>query len=389
MPSQAAFISPAVLRWARVRARLSIEALASKAHVKKEKIAAWESGSERPTMRHAEHVAATLYIPFGFLFLPEPPVEGVPLPDFRRPRGSSEANAPSPELIDIINDVIVKQQWYREFLLDEGQRPFGYVGSFKVTDSPITIAADIRKILGLTAKIQEECTTWSDFSRALVKLCESAGVLVLKSGIVGGNPHRKLSVDEFRGFTISDPIAPFVFINGSDTRAAQIFTLCHELAHVWINASGISDERMDQPVLRKESRIEWLCDQVAAEALVPANQFTWESDRDIETNLAVLSKRFRVSSLVILRRALDLGLIRKDAFIEAYRLRETQYKFQEEQQSGGGNFFPTLLSRNSNTFTRAVVGAVGERKALFREAAQLLNVKVPTINKVAQYIESA
>ena len=387
MAKQVAFITPSVLQWARLRARLSVEALADKAHVRKAKIIAWESGGERPTMRQAEHVAAALHVPFGYLFLPQPPTETVPLPDFRRTVGGRTAE-PSPDLIDVMNDVIVKQQWYREFLLEEGQGALPFVGKFKATDSPDPIAADIRKIVGITSEIREECASWADFLRILVKRCESVGVLVLRSGIVGGNPHRKLYADEFRGFTISDPIAPFVFINGSDTRAAQVFTLCHELAHVWINASGISDERMDHPTARDSNKVEWLCDQVAAETLVPANEFIWETERDIEFNLAALSKLFRVSALVILRRALDLGYIEQEEFLEAYRYREAQYRLQEDQGSGG-NFFPTLLSRNSATFTRTVVGALGERRALFREAAQLLNVKVPTISKVAEYIESA
>lgn len=387
--TQTAYVSPAVLQWARKRASMSRETLASKANVRIERIAAWEQGEQFPSMRQAEHIAGTLHVPFGYLFLPSPPEETIPLPDFRT-LSDTPSSVPSPELLDAMNDAVVKQQWYREFSVDEGRKPLPFVGRFGLLDDPYAIASDLSRTVGLTDAVRDEASNWEDFLRTLIRMCESVGVLVMKSGIVGGNPHRKLSVEEFRGFTISDALAPLIFINGADSKAAQIFTLFHELAHVWINASGVSNERMDRTIMSPESQIEALCNRVAAEALVPEADLAWDRRTDIDQSLVLHSRRFKVSKLVILRRAFDLHYIEKAAFLDAYNRIEGQYRQQEEDQNadGGGNFFATLFTRNGRTFTNAVLGSLIEGKTLYREAAQMLNVKVPTINKIVGYIES-
>jgi Zn-dependent peptidase ImmA (M78 family) len=335
-------------------------------------------------MRQAEHLAGALHVPFGYLFLKQPPKDKLPLADFRTI--ANAAGKATPDLMDVVNDVIVKQQWYREFLIEEGEKPLPFVGQFNSSNDPAKIARSIRQTVGLEA-IAHDSTNWDDFLRNFIKKCESIRILVMRSGIVGSNPHRKLRVDEFRGFTISDKLAPIIFINGTDARAAQIFTLAHELAHVWIGEGGISDEQMGNPDA-PDSKIETLCNAVAAEVLVPMAEFFWRKDLDVNANVQAIAHRFKVSRLVALRRAMDLQYIDKPTFLREYRATESHYRQQEDNSQGGGNFFPTLFARNSRTFTTTVVGAVSEGKALYREAAQLLNVKVPTINKVIEYIDS-
>src|SRR5204863_887627 len=188
-------------------------------------------------------------------------------------------------------------------------------------DNSNTIANDISVILGVNDDFREEAANWENFLVRLIGNVETLGVLVLRSGIVKNDTHRKLSVDEFRGFVIKDELAPLVFINGNDSRAAQIFTLIHELAHIWIGRSGISNFDLGNRQLSANQNIERLCNRVAAEVLVPQSSFQreWQSATRISENLARLTRIYRVSSLVILRRALALEKLTWQKYLVHYQ----------------------------------------------------------------------
>lgn len=123
-----AFITPSVFLWAIERARSTPEKLAKKLHVPSASILSWGRGKAHPSFGQAQKVADALYIPFGYLFLAEPPDERVPVADFRVVPGARIS--PSAELIDVINDVLVKQEWYREFLTQHSAQPLPFVGRF-------------------------------------------------------------------------------------------------------------------------------------------------------------------------------------------------------------------------------------------------------------------
>jgi Zn-dependent peptidase ImmA (M78 family) len=362
-----------------------VTTLAHRANIAADKVREWEAGERLPTFRQAKHVAGTLHIPFGYLFLSEPPLEQLQLPDFRRVR--AEAAEASAELIDVIDDVLVKQQWYREYAPTEGHGPLPFVGKFTLNDDTEQIAADISRSVGLS-RIRQEASGWADFLGKFVHAVERTGILVMKSSIVGGNVHRKLAVSEFRGFTVSDKIAPAIFINSSDARAAQIFTLAHELAHVWLDRSGVSNERLDSIVTGNNADVEVKCNAIAAETLVPKHEFTWDKKSDIDTNLRVIGRSFGVSSLVVLRRGHDLGFVKDNDFTSKFKLLLDSFIAKEEEQSGGGDFYPTLYSRNSTVFTETLLGALKQGYASYTEASRMLHVKVPTLAKIIGDLES-
>src|SRR5580700_1343156 len=211
-------VSPRLLAWARRRSGLTVDDLVRRFPG----LGAWERGELLPTFTQLEGYAKATHTPIGFLFLPEPPEEQVPIPDYRT-IGDSGVRRPSPDLLDTIYQCEQRQDWYREFAQVNQEEPVGFVGSLTTAAAVIPAAAAIREALGFG--VEDRGSTWSDALRVLVDSAESLGFLVMVNGVVGSNTHRKLDPDEFRGFALADPVAPMVFVNGADTKAAQIFTL--------------------------------------------------------------------------------------------------------------------------------------------------------------------
>ncbi|HIK46426.1 MAG TPA: ImmA/IrrE family metallo-endopeptidase [Leptolyngbyaceae cyanobacterium M65_K2018_010] len=373
-------LQPTILRWARTRAGLSVEVLAQKMHVKPQRVIDWEENGEL-SFKQAEKLANITHTPFGYLYLPEPPQEALPINDFRTV-GSEAVRHPSPDLLATLDQAQQIQSWFRDELIARGQEPLSFVGSLS-QDVPIIEAANrIRQVVGFDEN--QQARTWEDALRQQIEQIENTGVLVLRNGIVGNNTHRPLSVDEFRGFALSDPYAPLIFINDRDAKAAQMFTLAHELVHIWVGVSGVSNL---EKTYANHYDIERFCNQVAAELLVPAAELQkqWSNAQSQNDCLQSLSRRFKVSSLVILRRLNDSGLISLSTFQQRYQAEQARFQATASEQDGGGDFYRTQRSRLSRQFLRALIESTLEGRTPYRDALRLIGLsKVETFHELAR-----
>ena len=364
--AQTAFINPVILSWSRQRAGLSKAQVAKGMTIKLERVTEWEGGQSLPTFNQAQKWAAIVHVPFGFLFLKAPPQEQLPLPDLRTV-GGALPDKPSLNLMDTVRDVLRKQDWYLEYLKDHERSPLPFVGRFNSRSSIKDVVADIRRVLGVTDDFAR--LGYDDYVRALVSGAEHAGILVMRSGVALGNTHRKLDVSEFRGFAISNAMAPVVFINSADAPAARLFTLMHELTHIWIGSTGVSDGG-SQSTRQEEA----FCNAVAGEFLAPELVFRahWDSDVYWEENLLPLAGLFRVSALVIARRARDLGYINSDQYGAYYRRILQVYR---DKEGSGGDYYRTAAVRNSTRLSKAVLAEAQSGRILLRDAGKLLGVQ--------------
>ena len=357
-------VKSTLLRWALERSGLSAE----KIHKRFPKFDLWTTGEESPTLKQLESFAKATYTPFGFFFLPSPPVEKVPIPDFRTV-GNKRVGHPSPDLLDTVYICQQRQEWYREFVRSIGEKKLEFVGSAKQSNDVEKFAASMRHSLGFDIEERCQMPTWTDALRRFIEQADAYGILVMVSGVVGSNNKRKLDPQEFRGFALADDFAPLVFINGSDSKAAQMFTLAHELAHIWLGQSAVSDaEALRIP----ENQIERWCNLVAAEFLVPLNILRKEYQKNSKLNDEInrLARYFKVSSLVILRRIHDAGGITKDQFWRAYH--EEIERLECLPSGSGGNFYLTQAARVSKRFARALVASTLEGQTLHRDAFRML-----------------
>jgi len=373
-----------VLRWARQRAGLTVQGLAGKLHAKPEKVRAWEK-TGRLTLAQAELLANAARIPLGYLYFPVPPKEDLPVQDFRTVEGAP-VDTPSAELLDILHEALRKQEWYRDYLLDEGAEAVPFVGSLSTSDAPVTAAEHIRSVMGITSARSLTASNVSQALRQQVERIEGGGILVLRNGVVGNNTHRPLNVQEFRGFALSDRYAPLIFINGKDAYTAQMFTLFHELVHLGLGVSGVSNP------LSKGSPapgIESFCNAVAAELLIPEREFrqVWNDVRAMSDPFESLAREFKVSLLVVLLRARDLGALTGTAFKRRYQAAVAGFDTAAVRKTTGGNFYATQIARHSRQFIRALVASTLGGKTPYREALGLLGVStMRTFRKLADKV---
>lgn len=370
-------IEGSIITWARERSGLPLDHLLTRFP----KLTAWERGDVNPTMKQLEKFAQVTHTPIGYLFLQTPPKESLPIPDFRT-IGDIEIKRVSPDLLDTLYQCQQRQEWYRDYAHQNGQEALPFVGSLDLKMNVVEAAAQMRSVLSFN--IPSQGGSWTEAFRRLVDEADKQGILVMVNGIVGSNPHRKLNPQEFRGFALVDSLAPVVFINGADTKAAQIFTLVHELAHIWLGQSAISDADLATTTTHEVER--W-CNQVAAEFLLPLALIRGTSVDEVlsKGGLDQLARKYKVSTLVVLRRIYDAGVLTWDRYRSAY-LNEVErvLKLMEDRSSGGGNFYNTQPHRVSKRFARALISSTLEGHTLHRDAFQMLGFKkVSTFHEIA------
>ncbi len=360
--AERANITPKVLKWARESARISEEDAAKKVSVSAEKIKSWEEGMAQPTIRQAKDLARAYRRPFALLFLPDIPDDFQPLQDYRS-QGSKALGTAS---IFIIRELQQKQSWMSEVKKENGEYELPFVGRYSIEDKPEIVANDILRTLDIYPtryRTDNPMREWIDKA-------EMKGIFISRTSFI----HSKLTIDpkEIQGFAIADSYAPFVFINSKDWPAAQLFTLVHELAHIWIAETGISNEiEVGSDSRGRLHPVELFCNEVAATALMPAKLMRSFEKRTFASvnDVFAVSKKQGVSSFAFAVRAYKLNLIspalytklKHEANIQfrTFLEKEQQRKLQQRNDAnqGGPSTYLLKLNKNGRLFTHIVLDA--------------------------------
>ena len=360
-------VEPTLLRWACERSGRDRAILQKRFP----KLVAWEQGAVQPTLKQLEQFAKTTYTPIGYLFLSQPPVERFPVTDFRTVAGAS-VHRPSLDLLDTVHLCQQRQDWYRDEARTAGAEPLPFVGSLDTSVDPARAATRLREALVFDVEQRRQAEPWSGALRQFIDHADATGILVMVSGVVGSNTHRPLDPEEFRGFALVDPLAPLVFVNGADTKAAQMFTLAHEIAHLWLGESGVSNPDL---ATTPDHTVERWCNRVAAEFLVPLELLRDEFNAHAETSTETsrLARRLKVSTLVVLRRLYDAGALDGEQFWATYR--QEMSHLRSITRRTGGNAVRNVGARVSKRLARALVVSTLEGRTSFTECFRLLGVK--------------
>ena len=375
-------LQPRVLTWARRRIRFSQEELAIKMQVKIERVVEWEE-TGHISIAQVDRLANRTHTPVGYLYLSEPPEEKLPIPDFRTRHDDPATSRPSPNLLDTVYAMQRRQAWVREELATQYEEPpLPFVGEFDLKDDPAEVAQAMRKALNIGGDWAVSAPNWSLALRHLRDKSEAAGIFVVFNGIVGNSTRRKLDPEEFQGFALVDEYAPLVFVNNADFKAAQMFTLAHELAHLFVGETGLSHFEDMQPT---SNETELFCNKAAAEFLVPELDLraVWNELSYLGSPYEHIARQFKVSSLVAARRALDLELINLDAFFVFYNSAKQQVAINKQTTGGGGNFWYSQRWRIGTRFAAAVARAVNEGRLAYTEAYSLTGLRGATFENMA------
>ena len=354
----------------------------------------WLEGSRNPTFNQLKDFAQATYTPIGFLFSDEVPRELDRIPedivDFRI-RSGEGSRKPSVNLLDTLTTCRLRQDWYREEMIRLNTVPLELIGQYQMQSANFKKVADItRNELGFDIAARSKLSNHSEALRNFVQQVEDLGILVMRSGIVSNNTRRKLDPGEFQGFALSDRLAPLIFINSANTKAAQIFTLAHELAHLWIGKTSISS---DSEIFVNDNPIETWCNEVAAEFLLPSelvseNFNTFVEGNDVDKKIKRLARYCFVSRLAIIVRLHKLNLLSHEQFLhffgkEITRLGETR----QESASAGGDYYRSVLVRCSYRFSRTLIESTLAGQTSFTKFQRLLDVTGESaLERIAEHL---
>jgi len=389
-----ALITPSVLEWARKRSRLREDEAALRILGKEHpladlvtKLLQWESGLSRPTISQMRKVCEVYKRPLAMFYMDTPPDEFETLRDFRSGSASGQDDF-SPSLALLLRKSFSKSAWLHDYLLSTGIDKLAFVGSAKISDGALDVAEKIRRQLGIVPLDQINSSSREEALRLWIRHAEQQGIFVFRD---------LLDPDEVSGFVVSDTLAPFIFLNANDAVVKQLFTLGHELCHLWLNQSSISDLRPFTPHLNAEIiEIETFCNLVSSQLLLSEPEFgaRWHllsSNQTLEHNIFEMSRTFKVSEEAIAIRLLRWGVLDEKKYWslrEQYRVRWIKWQAENREKlrntDGGPSPYVTSVSHNGRSFTQTIVSGYLEGSISGRDASAMLNFKVNHLKKLGR-----
>lgn len=389
-----AIVKGDLLVWARKSAGYDVPAASAKLGVEPDQLEAWEANLGQPSIPQLRKAAALYKRPLAVFYLPERPISFNPMSDFRR-LPDVGPNYFSPALTLEIRIAHQRRELALEMLDNVEEKPTAFTLTASLATKADVAGAAIREALGINYKLQ---ASWRDelaAFRAWRSRIEGLGVLVFQAS--------RLESDEASGFALwADPL-PFMVVNGKDAYPRRTFSLLHELAHLMLHQSGVSDLNANGPRAHQAERIEVFCNEVAAAALIPRDLFLAEpivTERGAgqhewaDATIAALAATYSVSREAIVRRLLTFGRTSEGfyALKRAQYAREFYARRQREKEKNEGKSIPRNMPRETlatfgHSFVRMVLENYRADRISLSEVSGYLNVKVRHLPDIERSVE--
>lgn len=337
-------------------------------HLRFDMLKNWLDGTKQPTVKQLESFAKYLKVPFGYMFLEKPPKDDVYHAEFRTI--NNEVPIASKNLRDLLVLMQRKKEWLSEYRYNNGWEKLSIVSSFKRASAfSKGLVDDVKDELGLSNHWYKDAKNYDEAFHLLREALEQAGIIVMQSGIVGFDTHRKLDIKEFRAFALYDDFAPLIFINTNDSIQGKIFSLIHEFFHILFEAEDIVVELNS---IKDKKRLERKINKLTEEFLMPEdvvrNEWSNLIISEDEKKISALASLFKVSLIAMAIRLNHLGYI-DDHMVKTI---SSFYRSSKNKNSGGGDFYRNYWSRTSRAFASAVVHEVETGNLSYTYAFDLL-----------------
>ena len=374
-------INGAILKWARECVNLSIEEAVLKTKLKSltnDDLLQFENGEKFPKINVAKNLAKIYGINLAVLYMPRIPKNIQPkINDFRQITNKLSRNA-----VLLIRKLVYHQEWLKEYLVSNGYKELDFVGMISIKNTSVK---ETVKIIENKLNVQVNYNKDSKFNfNEIKKSLENKNIFVSIANSHNGNVKSKVEVQEIRGFAIADKIVPFIFINSSDSDNAKLFTLIHELVHILIGETGISNIYSNDT----KNKVEVYCNKVASELLIPDKIFIkyWEEYKEdnIENKILKLSKQFPSSQLAIIVKARSLKYIEEDIFNNFFDEFSNKKIIKNNNKKGRADYYKTMDKLNTKKFANYVLEAFHDNEITLRDVYDLLSVKS---NNLKKYID--
>lgn len=357
----------------------------------------WINLERQPTFRQIADLSRFLRIPFGHLLLDASAKEEIPLLQFRTIE-TEAIQHPSRELIDTIKDMKRKQAWLREMYLLEQRDPLDFVGSLKDENNKnvVEIAEYIREKVNVKKNWYKRANSNNPTFNLLREHLSNQGIVIMQNGIALNNTHRPLDLNEFRAFTLIDNYAPLIFINSRDANSGKTFSLLHELVHIFFDQPSLYNN--DLTFRNKYTNpLEVVCNAVAGEIITPTDYFIeeWEnlSEQTVEINekVDILANEFKVSPLIISRKALDQQYIERKTYNEIAEITRRNFLLSKKRrsESPGGDPTNNALSRLDRNFLNTLIEYTASGHVPYTRAYRLAGIGRGTFDNVSERLKRA
>lgn len=374
-------INGAILKWARECVNLSIEEAVLKTKLKSltnDDLLQFENGEKFPKINIAKNLAKIYGINLAVLYMPRIPKNIQPkINDFRQITNKLSRNA-----VLLIRKLVSHQEWLKEYLVSNGYKELDFVGMISIKNTSVKETVKIIENK-LNVQVNYNKDSKCNFNE-IKKSLENKNIFVSIANSHNGNVKSKVEVQEIRGFAIADKIVPFIFINSSDSDNAKLFTLIHELVHILIGETGISNIYSNDT----KNKVEVYCNKVASELLIPDKVFIkyWEEYKEdnIEKKILKLSKQFPSSQLAIIVKARSLKYIEEDIFNNFFDKFSNKKIIKNNNKKGGSDYYKTIDKLNTKKFANYVLEAYHDNEITLRDVYDLLSVKS---NNLKKYID--